>query len=79
MDPDLDEIEGLGDLGVLPSEVIINVISKSHLLDALSICNVSRSMRSHASHSATGLVCFLLYHLLYLFSSYKTQITDVYL
>lgn len=59
MELEEDQIEGLGDLGVLPSEVIISVVAKSHVLDALSLCQVSRSMRSHASHHAGNLVRFV--------------------
>lgn len=57
MESDTEEIDGLGDLGVFPSEVIISVIANSHPLDALSLCQVSHSMRSHATHHATNLVC----------------------
>lgn len=63
MEPDVEENDGLGELGVLPSEVIISVIAKSHPLDALSFCQVSHAMRSHATHHATELVRRLPTHL----------------
>jgi len=56
MECDTTNEDSLGLFSIFPPEIVIDIMSKTTLLDAVRLCKVSHAFRNHAVHSATRLV-----------------------
>lgn len=58
MDVDMDHASGWGLFHIFPLEVVLTVVNKLPLLDALHLCQTSTPLRRVATMPTSNLVCY---------------------